>query len=154
MLRKITKGQVPADVQVIKIAEGGELFEYSPLGITGIVVEGAIEHSSAHNYETWFYFNDMERMHKLISEKILSKIEPILTRAEFTFLRKEIGITLEEFCHLEKHDFLHVKNWMENGAPFAEIGFFESIRNLYVSAEQQDSLGAARIKDDKSVAFG
>lgn len=106
------RGDAPKESDtVIKVDDDGSVWKYVLSGLPNLWVKGGIQYG-ADGYT--FYFENIQAIHEKICDYVLSR--SAFSSAEFRFLRKEIGLTIDEFSLLAGADSEAVAQWeMEKG---------------------------------------
>lgn len=123
MLDKVERADVPSHAIAVSLGEG-DWFRYSACGMDNVYVCGVMD---AHftDLDEWFKFRNLRLMNQLISEALSNEAD-LIGPAQFTFLRKQTGLTLHEFCSLNSIDLHSVEAWLE-GRGFLPDGLRESV---------------------------
>lgn len=115
--------QVPAGSVLIDLG-GSEIFHFSICGISSVYVKGGVE----FNCHGWFAVPNIQELHNHIADVVLQK--ETLGSLEFRFLRKEIGLTINEAGILFDVGADKIAKW-EDGEGFAPAGIDGLIRSAY-----------------------
>ena len=142
MLVKVNDADLPENAVVVG-HKGADLFCYPQSGLSYVFLRGGIQSSATEIDEEWHKFNDLRAAHRLIASEVLGRgnVGP----SEFTFIRKFLGITTEEFVSLTGCGDQDLASWVA-GFGFQPAGVADSLGGLFKACEVDDDALLSRLE--------
>ncbi|MEM7243457.1 MAG: hypothetical protein AAF429_14850 [Pseudomonadota bacterium] len=127
MLDRLSEQELPVGSILVECG-GSDVYHFPFCGLDYVYIKGGIVEESGGSYKDWFYFSNLEGLFDQILDHVISSSDR-RGDSEFTFLRKFLGLTIEELARVPGADFEVLTKWSK-GKGFLNSESFEFVISL------------------------